>query len=864
MTNPSPTEPIPAPEHSAAAGGDAPRWTSPPDAPWHSPPNPATAAADTPPTTPTGPDAPSPGSSSTGGTTDAPAGQGPAADAPHTQSGGGGPADAPASTGSGADTPATNRAPADTPASSGADTPAGTNPQADTRAPAGSSAPADAQPHPGTPADPNKPSLASRGLNAAGLPPDQLKNLSNHPVKGIPGLLKSQWDTGSRLTSGLAGAANLSPKLVSAARFVPVLGSVAAIGMAASDFANGDYIGGTLNAIGAIPGPVGWVSLGAGFLWDAFGDESIEMWAKPDGTVTFMLPGAGQDISGVVETDVALTAAQRDLYSFQDGPTGTVWNSNPPNPLALNTPAVAEAARTWLTGLSELFSKVETAMQSSGEPYFEQYRARLAPHLATMADLTPACQALITQLGEVDGATAAAYSAVLEANRNLRVQLSEGGELTDAGPATALTSTLAAAATAITAANGRIAGAFPAASPPMTPSAAARADKSLTTPAPAPATLAPAAGPGAGTPAKPAETAKKPTDDLSKLLNSLGQQKPLGGGSPLGGGGNPLGGMGGGSPLGGGNPMGNGQGRKLDGGEGRKLDDKADRKLDDKERKPLEEKSDRKLSTAGGPANSVAAAPAPAGAPAGTPAVKPEAAAAKPGSPTKPNTEVDVKGEKTDFKDPKLAKMAQLLASATPQQPMSLSDAAAASGLTPPVPHADPGRQVQPVDAKPGDILVADGKQFMLLGEGRFYDLQDFKTVGASELPQDAGSRGGYFSLNDPRDPSGGGAPVSPPAGGVPHDVPGGQPPAATVDASPTVAGAPDPVDNPEAQSAPPAGSGVLPAVPPTGGVPSGGTPGVPAAGNGNGPANAGATATGNGIPEPSSRTTALDPSAVK
>lgn len=716
--------------------------------------------------------------------------------------------------------------------------------------------------------------MASRGLNAAGLPPDQLKNLPKHPVKGIPGLLKSQWDTGSRLTSGLAGAANLSPKLVSAARFVPVLGSVAAIGMAASDFASGDYIGGTLNAIGAIPGPVGWVSLGAGLLWDAFGDDGIEMWAKPDGTVTFMLPGAGQEISGVVEADVALTAAQRGLYSFQDGPTGTVWNSSPPDPLALNTDAVAEAARTWLTGLSELFSKIETALQSSGEPYFEQYRARLAPHLATMAELTPACQALISQLGSVDTATATAYSAVLEANRNLRVQLSEGGELTDAGPATALTSTLAAAAAAITAANDRITSAFPAAAPPLMPSTGARTDKSLTTTAPAPATpgpatLAPAAGPAAGTPAKPADATKKSTDDLSKLLNSLGQQKPLGGGmgNPLGGGGNPLGGMGGGNPLGGGNPMGQG-GRKLGENEGRTLDDKAGRKLDEKERRPLEEKADHKLSTAATPANATtAAAPAPAAAPAGTPAVKPGEPGAKTAEgPAKPATTAEVKGEKVDFKDPKLAKMAQLLAAASPQQPMSLSDAAAASGLTPPVPGQDPGRQVQPVDAKPGDILVAGDKSFMLLGEGKFYDLQDFKTVGASELPPDAGSRGGYFRLDDPGTggAAGGGAPVSPPTGGVAHDVPGGQPPAGTLDASPAGAGAPDPVDNPEAQSAPPAGTGVPPAVPPAGGVPSGGAPGVPAAGNGNGPANAGATATGNGIPEPSSRTAALDPSAVK
>lgn len=664
---------------------------------------------------------------------------------------------------------------------------------------------------------------------------------------GIAGLWAANSKAGKgimdKATTLLSKGGSAGAKAASVARFVPGLGMAASGIFALTEFRDGDYVGGALSLVGALPPPVGWVGLGSSLAWNTFFDDTGEISVSdpPDGANTFILPGSANEVEGVRDADASLTSAQEQVFNFADGPGAEVWKENAPPALRLDTEAVITAATAWLGGVSQAYSAITSELERSGEPYAIEYGSRLQPHSSAMAELAQLPTALGSQLTGASDAAATAYDAVLQANRSLRNQLSEAGSLSDRSSLDAADRALTAADTQVDRATAAItAGLVPAeVAPALVPAGGSvGAPAPAPSPSPIPGTPAPLA-PGAPAPLTPG-TAPKPDEksDLAKLLESVGKQVPQMPQVPMGSGGNPLGGMGGGSPLGGGNPMGNGQGRKLDGGEGRKLDDKADRKLDDKERKPLEEKSDRKLSTAGGPANSVAAAPAPAGAAVGTPAVKPEAAVAKPGSPTKPTTEVDVKGEKVDFKDPKLAKMAQLLASATPQQPMSLSDAAAASGLTPPVPHADPGRQVQPVDAKPGDILVADGKQFMLLGEGRFYDLQDFKTVGASELPQDAGSRGGYFSLNDPRDPSGGGAPVSPPAGGVPHDIPGGQPPAATVDASPTGAG--------------------------SGAVPSAGAPGVPATGSSGGPGGTAGTATGSGIPEPSSRTTSLDPAAVR
>lgn len=667
---------------------------------------------------------------------------------------------------------------------------------------------------------------------------------------GVTGLALSQGKAGMSLIDKASGCltrnAGDSAKTAGkwAGRAIPFAGAAFSAYAAYDNFKSGDIVGGVLSTLGALP-VVGLPAIGASLIWEGFfdGTGEVGLWDAPNGSSTWILPGTAAEVDGVTDADAQLRKAQQLIFAFKDGSApATVWDEGHPAALRLDTDGVSKAAKDWLGGVSVAFADIESTMQSSGEPYMAEYAARLQPHLAAMAELPATVTALTSQLTTASDAAAGAYDFWLAANRDLRVQLSESGSLSDQGSLTAAQSSLAAADSGVDRADSSIASLLSEPAPALTSAAGTVAPA-----APAPAPLAPTApspmpgvtAPGAGAGSKPETDSSK--SDLAKLLENVGKS----GGMPqmpaVPQMGNPLGGMGGGAPLGGGNPMGGNQGRKMDSGEGRKLDEKSDRKLDDRERKPLEEKADRKLSTAGGPANSTAAAPAPAVAPAGQPTAKPEGAVTKPGEPTAPKgpTTVDVKGEKVSFPpgSEKLAKMAQLLAAASPQQPMSLSDAAAASGLTPPVPGQDPGRQVQPVDAKPGDILVTDGRQYMLLGEGRFYDLQDFKTVGASELPADAGSRGGYFSLNDPSGP-GGGAPVSPPAGGVAHDVPGGQPPAGTVDASPAGAG--------------------------SGAVPSAGAPGVPAAGTGGGPANADATATGTGRPGPSTQSAPLDPAAVR
>ena len=242
------------------------------------------------------------------------------------------------------------------------------------------------------------------------------------------------------------------------------------------------------------------------------------------------------------------------------------------------------------------------------------------------------------------------------------------------------------------------------------------------------------------------------------------------------------------------------------------------------------------------------ATPAPAAGP--TPAQQ-NAAAAKPAEPSK---EVDVKGNKTTFPDAKTAKLAQLLSQADPTHPVSLADAASKAGLTPPVPGQDPGKQVPPADAKPGDIMVAGDKNYMLLGGGKFYDLTDYKVVGASELPQQLGDRAGYFHLADP-------APGQPAAQGVP-----GAPAASAAPAGPVsgqTGGTPFQVPNATGAPQGPVDGNAAPPAP--GGVPAAGTPGVPKPGTaGSGPANSATTDTGVGQGLPSSEPAKLDPAAVR
>lgn len=242
-----------------------------------------------------------------------------------------------------------------------------------------------------------------------------------------------------------------------------------------------------------------------------------------------------------------------------------------------------------------------------------------------------------------------------------------------------------------------------------------------------------------------------------------------------------------------------------------------------------------------------------------TPAQQNTAAAAQAQEPSK---EIDVKGQKTTFPDAKTAKLAELLAKADPTHPVSLADAAKAAGLTPPVAGQDPGAQVNPAEAKPGDIMVAGDKQYMLLGDGKFYDLSDYKIVGASELPQQLGDRAGYFHLVDPNP----GAPVPAQPG---DQAPAGTPaPAQPSPVSGQTGGVQQPVPGATAAPAGPTdtsqGGGQQTGAPAGSGVPSTGAPGVPKPAAGTGPANAEGTNTGAGQGGVSSGGQSLDPGAVR
>ncbi|MFV8051396.1 MULTISPECIES: hypothetical protein [Mycobacteriaceae] len=672
-------------------------------------------------------------------------------------------------------------------------------------------------------------------------------------VKGAGGLYKAQYSRGVDVLDkgieklGAKGMAKSALKI--GARAVPGIGTVVGLGFAAQDLKDGDVVGALLNTIGAIPGPIGWIGLGAGQAWEAFGPDwhlwgnggaGYGLWDAPDGTSTHMLPAAASEAAGVREVDAALATVQRNIFGFEDGPNGSVWNSNPPAALTLDTPQVEAAVKTWLTGIADLFHQMDQTMAQSGEPYFEQYRQKLAPHFSAIAALPDKVPEVMAQLRAGSKAAESAYDALLAANRNARNQLTDHGALTDQSPATTLKNTLETELTKVQAAADKLATVFdgPIPAPVQARSATASPhDKTATTPVTAhPSPLAP-------TPPSPTSPSVKDTgtsdkSDLGNLLSKLGQTPPAGSmGTPMGA---PSTGSGGG-----GTPLNSPASSKPD-SEPKKLldDDKDHKKREDRKPEPLTAvKSDtaKPASTAPVTAGTAPAAPVTGVPPTAKPAVAPEQ-----------SREVQVKDRKVTFPDAKSAKLAQVLAAADPTHPVSLADAAAQAGLKPPVPGQDLGQQVAPVDAKPGDILDTGDKKFMLLGDGAFYDLSEYKVVDASALPQDMGERAAYFHLEDA------GAASSPVSGQAPaattFDVPGGTP-------EPHV-----PADGSPASPAAPAGAPADPAVAPESGtqaIPSVGTPGVPRQGEG-GPANAAATDTGTGTDVPSSTAPRLDPGAVK
>lgn len=725
-----------------------------------------------------------------------------------------------------------------------------------------------------------KPSAGQRFARAAGIPDGYVRS----PIKQFPALLKAQAKTGADVSAKLAGKMGAKGALKTAARLVPGVGAAYSAIQAYQHAKSGDYLGAALNLVGAIPGPIGWVGIAAATAWDMFdlGGGKFGMWSEPDGSSTFILPGAAKEIGGVTALDQLLRQAQGNVFSFQDGPNGKVWDSSPPEALRLDGADIKQEITEALGGVADLFAEVDKAMSSAGEQYFTEYKARLQPHLDAMAALKDQVQPFVQQLTAASDGAATAYTAVLDANRAAREQLAADSKLSDQGPASTFTSAVSAAGSQVNAADRNISEMFGEPAAVLTATVASgtgtRIDPSKKT---APVQTTPAAQtpvtpstqtPAAQTPAK-TETPQKTDDALSKLLSSLNQKQQTPSTSPVSTPNLGSGGLGGGSPLnsGGGSPLGSQQSKPLSSGEGKKLDS-GDRKLDDKksERKLEDPAKDKKqeekkatplsasqtdnkvtkpITTEQKPGGHTATVPAQPSA-----ATTPAAPAAQ-GQPAPPeqSKNVDVKGTKVEFPDAKTAKMAQLLANADPAHPLSLAEAAKMAGLTPPVPGQDPGSQVAPAQAKPGDLLVAGDKKFMLLEPGKFYDLQEYKVIAADQLPQDMGSRGGYFHLNDP---SPTGAPGTQPVSGqtpntVDQAVPGGTPPAsAPADATPKPT---DPAPAPGA-----------PAPAPAGGVPSAGTPGAPKPAAGGGPASAEATQTGTGQTSPSPSTTALDPSAVR
>lgn len=668
-------------------------------------------------------------------------------------------------------------------------------------------------------------------------------------------------------------------------KFVPGLGAAVAGYAAIKAFQRGDYVGAALNAVAMIPGPVGWIAAGASIAWEltGWGDRYSE-WAPPDGVATFMLQGEAKDVANVKEIDGKLRTAQNSVFCFQEGPTGSVWDSAPPPAIKLATAEVVAEAEAWLTGISDHFAAIDKAMTDSGEQYFSEQRQSLAPHFSAMAKLKGEVRLLTDLLTAESKGAETTYDAVVAANKAARGQLASSGSLTDAGPATTMETQMQTGLTAVKTAEDKIAKLWSDSPPAVVP--VRNTDGSTQAQAPKPQEQKPVAAtpaptvtpttqtPAAQTPAK-TETPQKNNDDLSKLLSQLGQQakaaaptsNPLGSGSGLGGG-SPLG-TGTGGNTGGGTPLSSSKPDTSEKSEPKKLAD--DKKETDK--KPERKLADEKSLSAAKPEQAKAAVPASEQKPAAVPAAAvpaPGAAAPTPAqqnaaahaAQAEPSREVDVKGQKTTFPDAKTAKLAEILSKADPTHPVSLADAAKSAGLTPPVPGQDPGKQIPPAEAKPGDIMVAGDKQYMLLGDGKFYDLQDYKVIGSSELPQNMGDRAGYFHLNDPNPgqapgqgqqaPAGAPAPAQPQGPVSPQSTNGVQ------NAVPNATAAPaGPTDGSQGgQSA--AGAPATPS-----GVPSTGAPGVPKPG-GSGPANAASTETGAGQGGVSSGGGALDPGAVR
>lgn len=782
--------------------------------------------------------------------------------------------------------------------------------------------PAPDAPSPDAPAAEPKPSVGERIGNGLGFPKEELGKIKSEPWQGTKGLFKAQFNVLPNGVEAVAAAraaakagrdevkkadatadsikaakqaARDSVKLAAgeltkvgitktAFKAVPVLGSLYAGYSAYQNFKDGHIVAGALDLIGIIPGPVGWIAMGASWAWKTWVEDTIGKWDKPNDTDTHMLPGSAADINGVTAADAALREAQSNVFSFQDGSTGSVWDSNAPKALRIDTPGVQKALEDWFGGITALFAEIDKVMQQSGESYFQQQRQKLAPHLSAMSKLKAESRNVMTELKAASDGADEAYKAVTGANVAARGQLADDGELKDQGSAITATTLLEKGAAKIDTANdrlGQLFGETPAvvvntaegtvAAPVATPAPT----KPTPTPTPTPAAVTPAATPSPQQTTPKQEMPKATDDALQKLLSQLNKTQtpasnPLGTGGGLGGG-NPLGNSGLGGNQGGGTPLSQTKPQTTSDEPKKLVEDKKPREERKKEEPKKEEKKPLSSTKA---EQEKAAVPAAETKPAAAPAAAPVASAPTPAQQNaahhakqeeKPNNDVDVKGQKATFPDPKTAKMAQLLAAADPTHPKSLADAAAEAGLKPPTPGQDPGQQIPPSDEKAGDVMVAGEKKYMLLGDGKFYDLGEYKVVGADELPKEMGDRAGYFRLQDANPGQPGPGAGQQPGGAVPVSNPQGpqgpiSPQSQTAPAHqvPGATGAPQgPV------SGNPTPAGMPPAAP--GGVQSAGSPGVPKPGAPGGPANASATDTGTGVGGPSTAGgQRLDPGAVR
>ncbi|MCB9441159.1 MAG: hypothetical protein H6523_13035 [Mycolicibacterium sp.] len=631
------------------------------------------------------------------------------------------------------------------------------------------------------------------------------------------------------------------PALQKSLKLVPLAGNVVAGVSAFNAMRDGRWDDFAFDLLSMCPGPVSWVAMGAHLIYDwSIGKTEYNTWASPDDVHTHTLPGS--EDQSVIAADEKLTTAQKSIYNYSDGSKGVSWKETGPAQLVLDSPEVKKAVTDWLNGIAAAYADVETAMTSSGEPYILEYRDKLAPTFAAMKKLPEQAELVMAQLKAAGDSAWDGHTAFRNANQTLRQNWSaNGGKFSGDGTSdtNALESAIRSMQTKISGAEDNINGLF---TEQLTPLEAAYGVRTVSDEKKKPDTkpdvvttpTTPATTPQTKPEAKP-ET--KPDTTMDKLLDQLGKQtNPASnlGTNPMGS--NPLTGLGQQSPS--------GQGLKDLGkstDEPKKIKDPAeDKKSERREIKPLTGVDNKQQQQ---PAPAVAPLPAPGS---GTEQPKP-GAHPKPGATTeaKPETKVDVKGKKgVEFPDAKTAKMAKLLAGADPAKPLSLADAAAQSGLKPPVPGQDLGQQIAPSKSQPGDILAAGDKRFMVLGDGQFYDLQKYDVVGADQVPTNLGDRGGYFRLPDAGDTgSAGTAPVSGPApSDVGYQVPGGQTPAT------------------EPTAVPPLGQ----SGPGDGGITSSGTPGIPTAAKpGNGPANAQATDTGAGGTKPSVTPPRMDPGAV-